>query len=121
MIRLIFTIILMPVFVGCSKSSTAPTGPATPAGLPGYVRPGDPTITSEHTKAISITKTHLETTYQEPVDAYYRVTDNDDGFSVHVEYVTGYDDAGQPILVLGGHCTVVISKEWKVVKTLPGA
>lgn len=121
MIRLIVTIIFVPVFVGCSKSSTVPTGPTTPARFPGLVRPDDSTITAEHTKAIYIAKGHLEETYPEAVDAYFRVTETNEGFSVHVAYVSGYDDAGEPWFLPGGHCAVLISKEWKVLEILEGA
>jgi hypothetical protein len=102
---LTLTLFLMAMFVGCSKPPTAPTAPAKPAGLPGYLRADDPTIGTEDAKAISIAKAHLEKTDGKPVDAYYRVTKTDDGFSVDVEYVTAYDNAGQPVFIPGGRCT----------------
>jgi hypothetical protein len=120
-IRLTFTIVLLAIFVGCSGSSTAPTGPATPAGFPGYVRPDVAALAAEDAKAISIAKAHLEKTVGKTVDAYYKVTKTDAGFSVHVEYVTGYDENSQPLFITGGHCTVLVSSDGNVVTTLPGA
>jgi hypothetical protein len=119
MLRSIPVALLILVVLGCAKS---PTPPATPRGFSGYYR-ADATekMIADEAKAISIAKTHLEKEDGKPIDAYYRVTKEDGGFSVHVQDVTGYDDEGEPIFIPGGHCWVHISKEWKVTSVSPGA
>ena len=120
-IVLCFTIIVVIATAGCSKSSKARTAPGSSVGLPGYSRPGDPSLPTDDAKAIDRARTHLETTYGRPVDAYFRVQQDQDKYSVHVIYVTAYDDDNKPVFVPGGHCTVLISNEWKVLEVLPGA
>ena len=107
------------VVSGCS--APAPPLPSAPAVLPGYVRFDDPSLTADVTKAIQTAKTHLEKTAGQPVDAMYKVTKTASGFDVHVEYVTGYDNSGQPVFIPGGHCNVVISTQGSVVEVQPGA
>ena len=119
--RIMLPLILVTVCFGCSKSLTESSLPGVPSGLPGYVRSDDAGLSLEESKAVLIARSHLEKMDGRPLDAYFRVRRADDEFHVHVEYVTGYEEDGRPIFIPGGHCEVILSKEWEVVKILPGA
>jgi hypothetical protein len=121
MIRLIVIAAIAGVALGCSKP---PAPPALLLGkplLPGYVRPDDPNLRADVAKAIQTAKMHLEKLDGRPLDAMYKATKTASGFEVHVEYVTGYDDSGQPVFIAGGHCNVRISAQGRVVEVQPGA
>lgn len=120
--RLLFIAAIALITLGCSKPP-APAVPmqTTPSAPPGYVRSDDPNLAADVAKAIQTAKTHLEKLDGEPVDAMYKVTETENGFYVHVQYVTGYDDSGQPVFIPGGHCGVVISADGDVVEVNPGA
>ena len=115
------TWMLMPWFDGTATYVNPSAGPARPVWFPGYARPDARTLNTQQARAAKLARAHLEKAAGEPVDAYYRATVTDGGFSVHVKYVTGYDKAEEPVFIPGGHCTVVISKGWSVVEVLPGA
>jgi len=117
MISRCIPIVAALIVVSCSK----PTPPATPRGLSAYHRADSAKLSADEAKASSIAKAHLEKSDGKPVDAYFKVTMTDAAYEVQVFYVTGYDDTGEPIFIPGGHCTVLISKQWEVTKVLPGA
>ena len=76
--------------------------------------------TRSTSKAIAIASAHLQRSDGQPIDAYFSVEKADNGFHVEVDFVNGYDNFGRPIFVPGGHCTVLVSKQWKVLDVLGG-
>ena len=71
-------------------------------------------------RAVAVAKAQLERQDGKRIDARYKVTETPEGYSVHVSYVTGYQEA-KPIFGAGAHCTVLISTQWTVIRILPGA
>lgn len=96
-----------------------------PAGgavsFPDYVPADAPNLSVDERKIVTRVEQHLEGRDGQPADARYRVAETDEGYQVDVLYVTGYDENGDPVFIAGGHCTVIVSNEGRVLKVLPGA
>jgi hypothetical protein len=86
----------------------------------GFHRSGSRDLSKEEAQAIRVAKAHLEKAERKRIDARYRVTPVPEGYSVHVKFVAGYEH-GQPLFLPGGFCVVLVSKDWAVVKVMPGA
>ena len=86
----------------------------------GFHRAGSSEFTTDEAKAVETAKTQLEKAGGKRIDARYKVTRLPEGFSVHVEYVTGYEH-GQPVFIPGGFCVILVSTQWTVIKILGGA
>jgi hypothetical protein len=86
----------------------------------GFHRAGSNEFTADEAKAVEVAKAQLEKTDGKRIDAGYKVSRVPEGFSVHVEYVTGYQQ-GQPVFLPGGFCLVLVSTQWTVIKILGGA
>jgi hypothetical protein len=81
----------------------------------------DPKLPMDERKAIGITMTHFaDENGGHPIDAEFSATREPDGYRVTVWFVTGRDFLGRPSFTPGGHCTVNISKEGKVLVVLGG-
>ena len=89
--------------------------------LQGYYPAGAASLSPDEAKAVSVAKSELQEDPAEPLDARYRVTQTETGYEVHVFFVTAYDAQGCPIFIPGGHCTVLIAKDWSILKIMPGA
>jgi hypothetical protein len=74
----------------------------------------------EHKRAVEVARAYLENQSGEPIDAEFTVTSTEGGYRVFVQYV-GRDPQGHPLHIPGGHCLILISKEWEVIRVLPGA
>jgi len=86
----------------------------------GFHRADSSEFTSDEAKAVKVAKAQLEKADGKRIDARYRATRIPEGFSVHVEYVMGYQ-RGQPVFLPGCFCVVLVSTQWKVIRILPGA
>ena len=86
----------------------------------GFHRAGSKEFSKDEAKAVAVAKSELEKKDHTSIDAIYRVTAVPEGYSVHVEYVAGYQN-GQPVVAPGGFCVVMVSTQWTVIKILPGA
>jgi hypothetical protein len=85
----------------------------------GFHRAGSSEFTSDEAKAVEVAKAQLEKAGGKRIDARYKVARIPEGFSVHVEYVAGYQH-GQPVFIAGGFCVVLVSTRWTVIKILGG-
>lgn len=86
----------------------------------GFHRAGSSEFTTDEAKAVETAKVQLEKAGGKRIDARYKVTRIPEGFSVHVEYVTGYQH-GQPVFIPGGFCVVLVSTQWTVIRIFGGA
>ena len=86
----------------------------------GFHRAGSNEFNTEDARAVGVAKAELEKADRKRIDARYKVAHVPEGFSVHVSYVTGYQN-GQPVFIPGGFCVVLVSIQWTVIKILPGA
>src|SRR5262249_11891588 len=85
----------------------------------GFHRAGSNEFSADETKAVEIAKAYLEKSHGKRIDARYKVTRVPEGFSVHAEYVTGYQN-GQPFFLPGGFSVVLVSTQWTVLKIIGG-
>ena len=86
----------------------------------GFHRAGSKEFSTDEAKAVGVAKAELEKTDRKHIDARYKVARVPEGFSVHVSYVTGYQQ-GQPVFIPGGFCVVLVSTQWTVIKILGGS
>ena len=71
-------------------------------------------------RAIRVARQYLEDGNKGPIRAELEATRNGDGYRVFVQDIGGYDRTGRPLYFVGGHCVVVISKDWQVSRVIGG-
>src|SRR5260370_1770285 len=102
-----FSVLLL--LAGCSER--------LPQGLH---RAGSREFTKDEAQALAAAKAHLEKSGGKAIDARYNVKRAPEGYRVHVAYVAGYQH-GQPLVIPGGFCDVLVSTQWTVIKIFPGS
>ncbi|MGV3756547.1 MAG: hypothetical protein ACO1QS_14290 [Verrucomicrobiota bacterium] len=117
-----FTLALAAVLAGCASnhrnSYIPPDAPAVVLG--GLRRDRDAAFSPQEQQIISAARQHLEEKDSQPLDAYYRVTHEPDHYVVYVQFVAGYDKI-TPYFMAGGFCVVLVGKDGRVIRVLPGA
>ena len=83
-------------------------------------REQDSEFSQQEREIVASARQHLEKARNKSIDAYYRVSRTDDGFSVWVLFVTGYT-GNRPLFLPGAHCTVLLRDDGTVIRVLPGA
>lgn len=73
-------------------------------------------ISQDADRAIEVARSYLEKQRREPVNASLTVCRRGDGYGISVEFL---DRHGQPSR-LGGHCLIVVSKDWEVSRYIAG-
>ena len=105
---LLFLSPLLLVLAGCSEK--------LPQGLH---RADSREFTMDEAKAIAVARADVEKSDHKRIDARYAVTRAPEGYRVHVASVGGYQH-GQPQLIAGGFCEVLVSTQWTVLKIFRG-
>jgi hypothetical protein len=78
-------------------------------------------FSNDETKALRAAKARLEAGRGKTIDARYKVTRTSAGYDVFVMFVGGYDEHQKPLFKPGGHCSVALTKDFKIIHIFPGA
>ena len=81
----------------------------------------DSSWTKEDRAIIAVAHKFLEERQSRQINALYRITRSDKKIKVYVDFVSGYDKDGRPVLKVGSYCTVVLDLNLKPLGIITGA
>ena len=100
---------LIPL-MGCTSTKVLPTALSPP---PGYHSVGDPLLTPQDARAVSVAHEYLEKEAGNSVEAYYHPRQQETGYYVDVNYIVRKD--GGEVRLTGPISSVRISDDWQKV------
>ena len=77
--------------------------------------------TKEDRAIIAVARKFLEERQSRQINALYRIARSDKKIKVYVDFVSGYDSEGRPVLKVGSYCTVVLDLNLKPLGIISGA
>ncbi len=124
MLRLSLMLLLAFVF-GCARDKPAPPQQAGPTQSRPQIKIDSSSeldnLSANGRRALDVAKAHLEQDLSKDQEAVFSVSENPDGYSVFLDYIVGRHDDGSPAFIVGGHCMVIVSPDFKVVRVVGGA